>query len=138
MNDVHQGEFSEQERETSLHPREKPDSQVTPGQRLGSSTRETKGQMVAQEVKNLLVIQETGVRSLGRDDPLEEETTTHSSFLAWEISRAEEPGGLQSMGLQELDLTERLNHHPEKGDVRSEMGNSALKVKEKKWWCDQL
>ena len=56
-------------------------------------------------------MQETWVRSLGREDPLEEEVATHSSILAWEIPWTEEPGGLQSMGLQELDTTERLNHH---------------------------
>ena len=56
-------------------------------------------------------MQETWVRSLGREDPLEEEVATHSSILAWEIPWTEEPGGLQSMGLQELDMTERLNHH---------------------------
>ena len=42
--------------------------------------------------------QETGVPSLGWKDPLEEEMTTHSSILAWEILWREEPGGLQSMG----------------------------------------
>ena len=41
---------------------------------------------------------ETRVRSLGQEDPLEEETATHSSILAWRIPWAEEPGGLQSMG----------------------------------------
>ena len=56
-------------------------------------------------------MQETWVQSLGREDPLEEEVATHSSILAWEIPWTEEPGGLQSMGLQELDMTERLNHH---------------------------
>ena len=43
---------------------------------------------------------ETQVRSLGREDPLEEEMATHSSTLAWEMSRTEGPGGLQSMRLQ--------------------------------------
>ena len=59
-------------------------------------------------VKNLSVMQETQetqVRSLGGEDPLEEETATHSSILAWEIPWTEEPGGLQSMG-SELDRTE--------------------------------
>ena len=42
---------------------------------------------------------------------LEKEMATHSSFLAWEIPRTEEPGGLQSMGLQELDMTEWLNNN---------------------------
>ena len=41
--------------------------------------------------------QETQVQSLGGEDPLEEEMTTHSSILAWEIPWTEEPGGLQSM-----------------------------------------
>ena len=45
-------------------------------------------------------IQETRVECLGREDPLEEEMATHSSILAWEISWTEEPGGMQSMGLQ--------------------------------------
>ena len=46
--------------------------------------------------------QETGVRSLGREDPLEEGTAAHSSILAWRIPGTEEPGGLQSMGLQRV------------------------------------
>ena len=45
-------------------------------------------------------MQETWVRSLGREDPLEKEMATHSSILAWRIQWTEEPGGLQSMGLQ--------------------------------------
>ena len=49
-------------------------------------------------VKNLPAIQETRVPFLGREDPLGKEMATHSSILAWEIPRAEEPGGLQSMG----------------------------------------
>ena len=44
-------------------------------------------------------------------DALEKEMATHSSILAWRISWTEEPGGLQSMGSQELDTTERLHHH---------------------------
>ena len=45
-------------------------------------------------------MQEMWVQSLGQEDPLEKEMATHSSILAWEIPRMEEPGGLQSMGLQ--------------------------------------
>ena len=45
-------------------------------------------------------MQEMQVRSLGREDPLEKETATHSSILAWRIPWTEEPGGLQSMGSQ--------------------------------------
>ena len=51
-------------------------------------------------VKSLPAVQETWVQSLGQEDPLEEEMATHSSILAWEIPRMEDPGGLQSMGLQ--------------------------------------
>ena len=47
-------------------------------------------------------MQEMGVRSLGREDPLEKEMVTHSSILAWEIPRTEEPGGLQSMGYKRV------------------------------------
>ena len=46
------------------------------------------------------------VRSLGLEDPLEEEMATHSSILAWEIPWTEEPGGLQSMGSQRVGVTE--------------------------------
>ena len=56
-------------------------------------------------VKNLPAIQETWVRSLGREDPLEKEMATHSSNLAWRIPWTEEFGGLQSMGSQESDTT---------------------------------
>ena len=45
-------------------------------------------------------MQETQVRSLGREDPLEKKMAIHSGILAWEIPWMEEPGGLQSMGLQ--------------------------------------
>ena len=48
----------------------------------------------------VLEMQETWVQSMGREDPLEEEMATHSSFLAWKISWTEEPDGLQSTGLQ--------------------------------------
>ena len=51
-------------------------------------------------VKNPPVKQETQVRSLGGEDPLEEGVATHSSILAWRIPWTEEPGGLQSIGLQ--------------------------------------
>ena len=53
----------------------------------------------AQMVENLPAMQETWVRSLGREDPLEEGTETHSSILAWRLTWTEEPGGLQSTGL---------------------------------------
>ena len=56
-------------------------------------------------VKNLPAVQETPqmqVQSLGWEDPLEKEVATHSSILAWNIPWTEEPGGLQSMGLQRV------------------------------------
>ena len=57
-------------------------------------------------VNNPPVMQEIWVQSLGREDPLEEEMATHSSILAWEIPRTEEPGRLQSMGCKESDMNE--------------------------------
>ena len=51
------------------------------------------------------------IRFLGWEDPLEKEMATHSSILAWRIPWTEEPDRLQSMGLQESDTTEQLNHH---------------------------
>ena len=62
-------------------------------------------------VKRLSTMQETWVPSLGREDPLEDEMAAHASILAWRISWTEEPGGLQSMGSQELDMTWRPKHH---------------------------
>ena len=53
-------------------------------------------------VKNLPAIQETHVRSLGQEDPLQKGMATHPNVLAWEISRTEEPGGLQFMGSQRV------------------------------------
>ena len=58
--------------------------------------------LVAQMVKSLPAIWETGVRFLGWEDSLEKEMATHSSILAWKISWIEEPGGLQSMGWQRV------------------------------------
>ena len=49
-------------------------------------------------VKNVRMMQETWVQSLGREDPLEEEMATHSSILAWKIPSTEAPGGLESTG----------------------------------------
>ena len=50
-------------------------------------------------------MKETGVQFLGQKDPLKKEMATHSNILAWETPWTEEPAGLQSMGLQELDAT---------------------------------
>ena len=61
--------------------------------------------LVAQRLKRLPAMQETWVRSLGQEDPLEKEMATHSSILAWGIPWLEELFGLQSTGLQ------RVNSH---------------------------
>ena len=53
-------------------------------------------------VKNPPEMQEMRIQSLGRKDPLEKEKAAHSSILAWEIPWTEEPGRLQSMGLQRV------------------------------------
>ena len=55
---------------------------------------------MVQKIKNLPAIRETWVQFLSQEDPLEKEMATYSSLLAWEVPRTEEPGGLQSMGLQ--------------------------------------
>ena len=57
---------------------------------------------VAQRLKHLLAMWETWVQSLGREDPLEKEMTTHSSILTWRIPWMEEPGRLQSTGSQRV------------------------------------
>ena len=64
-----------------------------------SPNKQTGASLVAQMVKNPPAMQETQVRSLGWEDPLEKAMATHSSILAWKILWTEEPGGLQSMGL---------------------------------------
>ena len=58
--------------------------------------------LVAQMVKRLPAMRKTRVRSLSQEDPLEKEMATHSSTLAWKIPWTEEPGRLQSMGLQRV------------------------------------
>ena len=63
-------------------------------------------------VKNLPAKQEMQVRSLGQEEPLEEEMATHCSALAWKMPWTEEPGGLQSMGSQRIryDLATKQQH----------------------------
>ena len=60
------------------------------------------GFLVAQRLKSLPAMQQTWVRFLGQEDPLEKEMATHSSILAWRIPWTEEPGGLQSTGSQRV------------------------------------
>ena len=71
---------------------------------------------MAQLIKNMPAMWKTWVRSLGWEDPLEEGTATHSSILAWETSWTEEPGGLQSIGLQRVGHDEVTKH---KGALRN-------------------
>ena len=61
-----------------------------------------KQSLVAQTVKNLPAVQESKVRSLCQEDPLEKGMATHSSILAWKIPWTEEPGRVQSMGLHRV------------------------------------
>ena len=60
------------------------------------------GFLVAQRLKHLPAMQETWVRSLGQEDPLEKEMATHSSIFAWRIPWTEEPGMLLSMDSQRV------------------------------------
>ena len=73
-----------------------------PGDGIGYLLQYSQASLMAQTVKNLPAMQETWVRSLGREDPLEKEMETHSSILAWRIPRTEEAGGLHSMGSQRV------------------------------------
>ena len=66
---------------------------------------------MAQRIKHLPAMQETQVRSLGWEDPLEKERATHSNILDWRIPQIEEPGALKSMGCEESDMTDRLHTH---------------------------
>ena len=78
---------------------------------LTDNHRSTCASLVVQSVKNLPVVQDTQVQSLGWEDPLEKEMATHSSILAWRISWTEEPGGLQSMGSQRVEHNWVTNTH---------------------------
>ena len=72
---------------------------------LNSFTKYQGASLIAQSVKNLPAMQETQVQFLGQEGPLEKEMAAYSSILAWTIPWTEEPGGLQSMGSQESDMT---------------------------------
>ena len=64
--------------------------------------------LVAQTVKNPPAMQETGVRCLGREDPLEKRMATHSRILAWRIPWTKKPGRLHPWGCKELHTTQQL------------------------------
>ena len=99
------------------------------------------GESIAQSVKNLPAMQETQVRFLGWEDPLEKEMATHSSILAWKIPWTEEPSGLLSMDSQELDTTSWLNHHCHRWKLIFKMtcslSNFPYLRKKKKNWKDR-
>ena len=87
------------------HKRRKRPTQNTPTtikKMVTGSYISKRASLVAQRLKRLPAMWETWVRSLGREDPLENEMVTHSSILAWRIPWMEEPGGLQSMGSQRV------------------------------------
>ena len=67
--------------------------------------------LVAQMLKHLPAMRETGVRSLGQEDPLEKEIATHSSILAWRIPGWRRLVGYSPQGRKESDMTERLHFH---------------------------
>ena len=89
---------------------------------------------MAQGVKNLPAMQETQVRSLGREDPLEKGVATHSSILAWRIPGTEEPDQLQSAGLQ------RVEHDWSDWTCRqvSAPGTTLVIKYHGFWWCHFL
>ena len=70
-----------------------------------------KGSAGDSEIKNLLVMQETWIRSLGWEDPLKKAMAPHYSILDWRIPWTEEPGGLQPMGLQRVGHDQETNTH---------------------------
>ena len=74
----------------------------SPGEGIGYPLQYSWASLVAQPVKNPPVMWETWVRSLGWEDPLEEGIATHSTILVLRVPWTEEPGGLQSMGLQRV------------------------------------
>ena len=65
--------------------------------------------LMAQRAKNLPAMKKMCVQALSQEDDLEKEIATHSNILAWRIPWTEEPGGLQPMGLQELDMPKKLD-----------------------------
>ena len=75
-----------------------PASGSSPGEGIGYPLQFSWVSLVAQTVKNPPAMQETWIRSLGQEDPLEEGMATHSNILVWRIPRTEEPGGLQPIG----------------------------------------
>ena len=82
---------------------------------------------MAQTVKRLRTMRETWVQSLGREDLLKKEMATHSSILAWKMPWMEEPGGLQSMGLERVshDCRDLAQHNPKCSNTDSSVGKES-------------
>ena len=78
-------------------------------------------------------MQETQVQSLDQEDPLEKETATHSSIIAWKVLWTEEPGGPQSIRLLKLDMTERLNNNNCSRICRSLNSTTSLELSSVGW-----
>ena len=93
--------------------------------------------MMAHLVKNLPAVQETQVWFLGQEDPLEKETATHFSILAWEIPWTVEPGSLQSKGLQKVghDWVTKQTHMEYRKNFYVYFTNEELRLK-KNWTKD--
>ena len=83
-------------------PSSMPGSGRSPGEGIGFPLQYSWASLVAQTVKNVLVIWDTWVPSLGWEDPLEKGTATHSSILPWRIPWTEEPGWVQPVGSQRV------------------------------------
>ena len=77
---------------------------LRPNYGRGNGSNGDQASLVAQRLKRLPPMQETRVRSLGWEDPLEKEMVTHSSILAWRIPWMDKPGRLQSTGSQRVRL----------------------------------
>ena len=81
-----------------------------PGEGIPDSFQYSWASLVVQTVQNLPAMQETWVRSLGWEDPLEKAMATHSSILAWKILQTEDIGGLQSTGSQRVTKFYLIDH----------------------------
>ena len=79
-----------------------PGSGSSPGKGIGYPLQYSWASLVAQRLKRLPPMQETRVRSLGQEDPLEKAVAPHSNILAWRIPWTEKPGRLQSKGSQRV------------------------------------
>ena len=120
-----------------------PGSGRSPGEGTGYPLQYSWASLVAQMVKNLPAVWETWVQSLSWEDPLQEGMTTHSSILAWRILPwTEEPGGLQSMGLQRVRHDWATKHSAQRFVILSKVSQRRKNIvchplyveSEKKWY----